>query len=342
MVTKLGFRFRGHKLRDAPYLRERTWNGRSCAKGFGFALAGWGGMVGGSMSRPPHSKHLPHRPNRGGPAGSAGGGKRAAGSPGRGGDAAGEKGWDPVAVWYDKLVGDHGSDYHRQVILPAAMRLLAPQPGEVVLDLCCGQGVLAGLLVEAGVARVTAVDASRRLVEAGRARHGGEGRIRWVVADACQAGEWVEPVHDAAACLMAVHDVADAAALFRQAAGALRAGGRLVMICMHPCFRLPRHSHWGWDADQKIQFRRMDRYSGELAVEVTTHPGKGPEAGTTRFHHRPLAGLIGGMAAAGLVVDGCEELHSHRRSQGGGAFSKAEHRAAEEFPLFLALRARKV
>ena len=41
-----------------------------------------------------------------------------------------EQGWDQVAGWYDKLVGDRGSDYHRNVILPAAMRLLAPSPGE--------------------------------------------------------------------------------------------------------------------------------------------------------------------------------------------------------------------
>jgi hypothetical protein len=37
-------------------------------------------------------------------------------------------------------------------------------------------------------------------------------------------------------------------------------------------------------------------------------------------------------------VTACEELYSHRRSQGGGAFSKAEHKAAEEFPMFIAFR----
>src|SRR5688572_9804838 len=81
-----------------------------------------------------------------------------------------EQGWDQVAGWYDKLVGDKGSDYHRNVILPAAMRLLAPKAGEKILDLCCGQGVLIPLLLEAKVAGVTGVDASPRLIESARTR----------------------------------------------------------------------------------------------------------------------------------------------------------------------------
>src|SRR5690606_19976737 len=78
--------------------------------------------------------------------------------------AAGERGWDQVAGWYDKLVGDGGSDYHRHVILPAALRLLAPAAGERILDLCCGQGVLFPLLLEAKAAGVTGVDASPKLI----------------------------------------------------------------------------------------------------------------------------------------------------------------------------------
>jgi hypothetical protein len=48
------------------------------------------------------------------------------------------------------------------------------------------------------------------------------------------------------------------------------------------------------------------------------------------------------MGAGGLAVTACEELHSHRRSQGSGPFSKAEHKAAEEFPLFIALKAVRI
>jgi len=47
------------------------------------------------------------------------------------------------------------------------------------------------------------------------------------------------------------------------------------------------------------------------------------------------------MGAAGLGVMKCAELFSHRRSQ-AGPFSKAEHKAAEEFPLFIGLKAVKL
>jgi hypothetical protein len=53
-----------------------------------------------------------------------------------------------------------------------------------------------------------------------------------------------------------------------------------------------------------------------------------------------LAGYLNELGASGLAVVGCEELYSHRRSQAGPK-SRGEHRAAEEFPLFLALLAVK-
>jgi ubiquinone/menaquinone biosynthesis C-methylase UbiE len=281
---------------------------------------------------------MPRRPNNHPP------GPRPQGrhpAPPRANEAATERGWDPVAAWYDKLVGDAGSDYHRNVILPAALRMLAPKPGESVIDVCCGQGVLAKPLLESGIGKFTGVDASPRLIAAAKSRHPHDPRLAWVVADACRPGAWTDASHDAAACLMAVHDVADAVALFSNISNALKPGGRAVLVLMHPCFRIPRATHWGWDADQKIQFRRIDSYHTPLEIPITTHPGKG-SGEQTSFRHRTLAELLTSLGQGGLAVTACEELYSHRRSQATGPFSKAEHRAAQEFPLFLALKAVRV
>lgn len=279
----------------------------------------------------PQKPQPPRRPNRQ-PQGRKPGPPPAAHPP-----PGGERGWDPVAAWYDKLVGESGSDYHRQVILPAALRLLDPRPGESVIDVCCGQGVLAKPLLDAGIGRFTGIDASARLIAAATSRHGKDPRVAWQIADVCQPGAWADGSHDAAACLMAVHDVADAVALCSNVARALKPGGRAVFVCMHPCFRIPRSSHWGWDNDQKIQYRRLDSYGTPLEIPITTHPGKGTGE-LTVFRHRPLADLLTSLGRGGLAVTGCEELYSHRRSQATGPFSKAEHRAAAEFPLFLALK----
>jgi len=255
--------------------------------------------------------------------------------------ALADRGWDPVAAWYDKLVGESGSDYHRNVILPAALRILDAKPGESVIDVCCGQGVLAKPLLENHIGKFTGVDASPRLIDAAKARHGKDPRVSFIIADVCVSGTWANESHDAATCLMAVHDVADAVAMFSNVRKALKPGGRAVFVFMHPCFRIPRKSHWGWDGDQKIQYRRLDSYGTPLEIPITTHPGKASGEQTV-FRHRPLAELISSIGSAGLAVTACEELFSHRRSQGSGPFSKAEHRAAEEFPLFIALKAVKI
>lgn len=246
-----------------------------------------------------------------------------------------------MAAWYDKLVGESGSDYHQNVILPAALRILDPQPGESVIDVCCGQGVLIKPLLEAKIGKFTGVDASPRLIDAAKARHGANPAVSLIVADACQPGRWADASNDAATCIMAVHDVPDIVALFSNVARALKPGGRAVMVFMHPCFRIPKKSHWGWDADQKIQYRRLDSYGKPLEIPITTHPGKGTGEQTS-FYHRPLADLLTALGKGGLGVTACEELYSHRRSQASGPFSKAEHAAAEEFPMFIALKAVKL
>lgn len=252
------------------------------------------------------------------------------------------KGWDPVAAWYDQLVGKGGSDYHQHVVVPAAMRMLGDLKGKRVLDLCCGQGVLVPVLREAGAAEVVGVDASPRLIESARRRHEREQGIDFVVADACgENPDWADGTFDAAACLMAVHDVPDLPAMARNAAAALKPGGEMVAIFMHPCFRIPRQTHWGWDEGRRLQYRRIDRYGVELEIPITTHPGKG--GGTeTAFYHRPLATVLSAFGQAGLAVVDTEELYSHRRSQAGGIRSKGEHRAAREFPMFLALKMKRL
>ena len=256
-------------------------------------------------------------------------------------EKGGDRGWDGVAGWYDKLVGADGSDYHQNVILPGVMDLLKVSPGEAVIDICCGQGVLARHLLAAGAEQVLGVDASGKLIGSARNRYASEGNVSFLRADACAESDWADGSYDAAACVMAVHDVPDVDGLMKNISGSLKPGGRAVIVMMHPCFRIPQESHWGWDGDQKIQFRRLDKYGKALEIGIQTRPGLGTDEGTV-FYHRPLAEVISPMGKAGLGVVECVELFSHRRSQGGGPFSNAEHKAAEEFPLFIGLKAVKL
>lgn len=243
--------------------------------------------------------------------------------------------WDHVAGWYDKLVGESGSDYHRNVVLPAVLRMLGEVAGKKVLDVCCGQGVLCRMLAQQG-AQAVGIDASPRLIDAAR-RHGGG--ARYETADARDLGQLADASFDAATCVMALQDLDDPAAVIASMAKALRPGGKALIVIMHPCFRVPRQSSWGWDETKSLQYRRIDAYAAAREIPIATHPGAGGGEQTT-FYHRPLADYINAFGACGMGVVACEELLTHRQSQPGGR-SRAENRAKREFPLFLAMSAVK-
>jgi 2-polyprenyl-3-methyl-5-hydroxy-6-metoxy-1,4-benzoquinol methylase len=243
--------------------------------------------------------------------------------------------WDAQAAWYDRLVGEDGSDYHKEVILPGTMRLLAPAAGERILDLGCGQGVFCRLLAAHGV-EVTGVDLSKELIAAAK-RYESTERIHYRIADACALpADLRRGSYDAATCILAVGNMKSITGFFQGAAEAVKKGGRLIVVIMHPCFRIPRQSHWQFDEAKKLQYRRIDRYLSPLAIPIITHPGRKDSPYTTMFH-RPLHEIVNSASSAGWKITAVEEWTSNRHSTGRRA--RAENRARSEFPLFLAVRA---
>lgn len=244
------------------------------------------------------------------------------------------KGWDSVAAWYDGWVGKDGSEHHRRIAIPAVMDLLELQAGEQILDVGCGQGVLAPQVKAAG-ADYTGVDVSPRLLGLARKHHGESGQF--IKADACKlprGKDLREGSFDALIYLLSIQDIDPLDAAMRSAAWALKPGGRVVMLMTHPCFRVPRQSGWGFDENRKLQYRRVDRYLTPLPVPMKTYPGK---SGVTISFHRALGDYVNGLAAVGLYVDHMDEIPSFRAEE------KSKAGAAEsEIPLFLGLRARKV
>jgi trans-aconitate methyltransferase len=100
--------------------------------------------------------------------------------------------------------------------------LLAPRPGERVLDLGCGTGALSAQIARAGAA-VVGLDASAEMVEAARQR---EPSLRFVVGDA-QALPF-EGEFDAVFSNAALHWMPRAADVAAGVARSLRPGGRFV------------------------------------------------------------------------------------------------------------------
>jgi len=123
-----------------------------------------------------------------------------------------EQRWDPrTYAQHARFVSDLGA---------GVVDLLAPRPGERILDLGCGDGALTERLVAAG-ASVVAVDASEEQVAGARSR-GLDARVARGEALPF-AGEF-----DAVFSNAALHWMRDASAVVASVHRALRPGGRFV------------------------------------------------------------------------------------------------------------------
>src|SRR3712207_7153812 len=109
---------------------------------------------------------------------------------------------------------------------------------------------------------------------------------------------------------------------------------------MHPCFRGPKETAWGWDPAKGVQFRRVDRYLLPRKAPIVTHPGRAADVYTWTFH-KPIEAYAKALRNAGLLIDALEEWPSHKTSAAGPR-AAAENAARKEIPMFLAVRAVKV
>lgn len=276
-------------------------------------------------------------------------------------------GWDHVANWYDDLIERRRGDHQQEVIYPGVLRLLEPRSGMRVLDVACGQGALSMMIARQGAA-VLGVDAAPRLIDAANARaREVRADAAFVVDDARELSKVEPSCYDAAACVMALMNIEPLEPAMHAVARTLKPGGRFVWVILHPAFRAPGQTSWGWDSGKRDgpppkqprekhertprrdsaiaelrQFRRVDGYLTHGQAPIVMNPGfaaHGKAPVSTWTFHRPLQTYSRALANAGFAIELIEEWASLRRSQPGPRAAE-EDRARREIPLFLAVRAR--
>jgi trans-aconitate methyltransferase len=174
--------------------------------------------------------------------------------------------WDPDAY------GKRMSFVHRMAA--DLVEVLAPKPGERVLDLGCGAGELATAIASAG-ATVVGLDASPEMIGAARRR---EPRLEFVVGDG-QALDYASEF-DAVFSNAALHWMPRAAEVVRGVRRALRPGGRFVAeFGGHRCIAAVR----------------------EGASEALRRRGEAPSA-WLQWYFPPLAEYVALLAAEGFEV----------------------------------------
>jgi len=202
--------------------------------------------------------------------------------------------WEALADGWDARMGDDGNRFHRELIRPAALRLLDPRPGERILDAACGNGIFSRKLAEMG-ALVVGFDYSPQMIAHAKELCPG---CRFEVADAMDY-ERVTALgsFDKAVSNMAVMDIADIKPMITAIYSMLGPGGVFVFSAEHPCFQMPG-SAFTAEGLLTRRYIRPEQYS----VQVF----RGNEKEVLHWH-RPLQLLLGLCFEAGFVLDALEE-----------------------------------
>jgi ubiquinone/menaquinone biosynthesis C-methylase UbiE len=243
--------------------------------------------------------------------------------------------WDKVASWYDSYL--EGSDtYQEKVIAPNLLRMLAVKKGDAILDLACGQGFFSRLVKDGGGV-VTGVDLSKNLIDMAQEK---SDDISYVVASAHDT-KLKKESFDKVFTVLAFENIKNIDEVTLEINRVLKREGKFFLVMLHPAFRIPQYSDWGFDTKKEVQYRRTDKYLSEVKIDIELNPHKGQRKIQSTTFHRSLQWYMKSFKKAGFAITTIEEWISHKKSQ-PGARQKAEDMARKEFPMFLALELKKL
>jgi SAM-dependent methyltransferase len=246
-----------------------------------------------------------------------------------------ETSWEEASSWYEEQVGEKGHYYHEHVILPSLLPLLDLDAKAKFLDIACGSGILARALPELLFYR--GIDASPSLIKAAQKQK--KTNQNFIVGDVCEPLPFDSNFFSHAAIILALQNIAEPEAMLQEVSRCLVKNGIFLLVLNHPCFRIPRQTHWGIDESKKLQYRRIDSYLSPMRIPIKVHPSQKKGTQLWAFHY-PLSLISLWLAKAGFVMQLLEEWTSDKKSVGAAA--KMENRARKEFPLFLAIKAVKI
>lgn len=267
--------------------------------------------------------------------------------------------WEKSSGWYSKTVGEHGHYYHQHLILPNSLRLLginemlrsgaqglpagrqgyqvAEHPHAAIsnlslVDFACGQGILARSIPQN--IRYLGMDIAPSLIKQAKSLS----KHEFILTDISKPLNPPENKFTHATIILALQNIDNQEVVINNVSNFLQKDGLFLIVLNHPAFRIPRQSSWEIDPQNKLEYRRINRYLSPLKIPITTHPGEANSPITWSFHH-PVSHYFSLLKKNGFVITDLQEWSSDKESVGKN--SRMENRARSEFPLFLAILAKK-
>lgn len=244
--------------------------------------------------------------------------------------------WQNVQGWYTKTVGLKGHYYHEHIILPASLKLLNLTADSKILDLACGQGVL-GRHVDKDI-YYQGIDASAAFIQFA-VENDSSIRHHYRTGDITEELPIEKKDFTHAAILLAIQNIENVLSVFKNVSHRLTAEGRFLVVINHPAFRIPKYTSWQIDQEKQIQYRRVDAYMSSLKIPIQMNPSKKEESENTWSFHHSMSFYSKYLNQAGFLIEKIEEWVSDKISVGKAACM--ENQSRSEFPLFMALLARK-
>src|SRR5271155_273985 len=195
----------------------------------------------------------------------------------------------------------------------ALVSAVAPAPGERVLDVATGTGMVAAELLARSDCAVVGIDQSAEMLSAARARFDGRGLKVELLQGQAEALPFRDASFDALTFTYLLRYVDDPPATMRELARVLRPGGRIASLEFGVPPRAP--ARWAWRLYTAIGLPLLGRPASRGWAEVGRFLGPSIRS----FYERhPVSRIVGYWQEAGL-----RDVVVRRMSLGGGIIMSA-------------------
>lgn len=183
---------------------------------------------------------------------------------------------------------------HEFVVRPTMAALLPDMRGKRVLDVGCGDGWFCRLAAESGARSVLGIDASERMLQLARERTADQG----IHYERARMEDLALPdaSADLVVSILALHYVADIAAVLRAVARALTTGGTAILIFEHPIETAPPDDPDVVEVEGSKVWPLRDYFAEGQRRRQWWIDG-------VEYYHRTMSSYLNALLEAGLTLD---------------------------------------